>query len=99
MFVVNLPERVNESWSMDFVADQFNNSRRFRVLAEVEDFSRTRVSRFLNLLIKTVVNLKGLLVSMVLNLRLRPFYFEQSDRCKAEFHSNEQAEKTLLSKT
>lgn len=66
MLVMDLPERVNERWSMDFVADQLSNGRRFRVLNIVDDFSRemvgqltefsisgARVSRFLTQLIDT----------------------------------------------
>ncbi|KZZ37872.1 transposase [Oleiphilus sp. HI0117] len=63
---MDLPARVNERWSMDFVADQLSNGRRFRVLNVVDDFSRemvdqltefsisgARVSRFLTQLIET----------------------------------------------
>lgn len=66
MLVMDLPVRVNERWSMDFVADQLSNGRRFRVLNVVDDFSRemvgqltefsisgARVSRFLTQLIET----------------------------------------------
>lgn len=35
-----LPSRANERWSLDFVSDAFTDSRRFRVLAVVDDFSR-----------------------------------------------------------
>ena len=61
MLVMDLPVRVNERCSMDFVADQLSKGRRFRVLNDVDDFSRemvgqltefsiseARVSRFLN---------------------------------------------------
>ena len=34
------PERVNEHWSMDFVADQLDNGRRFRILTIVDNYSR-----------------------------------------------------------
>jgi len=33
-----VPDRVNERWSMDFVSDQLENGRRFRVL-KIVDFS------------------------------------------------------------
>ena len=33
-------DRVNERWSIDFVADQLANGRRFRVFNVVDDFSR-----------------------------------------------------------
>ena len=35
-----VPDRVNERWSVDFVADQLVNGRRFRVFNVVDDFSR-----------------------------------------------------------
>lgn len=34
------PERVNQHWSMDFVADSLFNGRRLRVLTVVDDFSK-----------------------------------------------------------
>jgi len=38
-----VPDAVNQRWSMDFVADQLANGRRFRVLNVVDDFSREYV--------------------------------------------------------
>ena len=35
-----LPSGPNERWSLDFVSDCFSNSRRFRILAIVDDFTR-----------------------------------------------------------
>ncbi|WP_154674525.1 IS3 family transposase [Mesorhizobium erdmanii] len=35
-----VPGRMNERWSLDFVSDAFTDSRRFRVLAVVDDFTR-----------------------------------------------------------
>ena len=35
-----VPDRPNERWSLDFVHDAFTDSRRFRVLAVVDDYSR-----------------------------------------------------------
>lgn len=34
------PERVNQHWSMDFVADSLFNGRRLRILTVVDDFSK-----------------------------------------------------------
>ena len=34
------PQRVNERWSMDFVADSIVNGRRFRALTIVDDYTR-----------------------------------------------------------
>ena len=35
-----LPNGPNERWSLDFVSDAFTDSRRFRILAIVDDFTR-----------------------------------------------------------
>jgi putative transposase len=35
-----LPNAANERWSLDFVSDAFTDSRRFRVLAVVDDYTR-----------------------------------------------------------
>jgi putative transposase len=35
-----LPARPNQRWSLDFVSDAFADSRRFRILAVVDDFTR-----------------------------------------------------------
>jgi putative transposase len=35
-----MPEGPNERWSLDFVSDAFTDSRRFRILAAVDDFTR-----------------------------------------------------------
>lgn len=35
-----LPQGMNERWSLDFVSDALTDSRRFRVLAVVDDFTR-----------------------------------------------------------
>jgi putative transposase len=37
---MTLPEAANQRWSLDFVSDALSNSRRFRVLAVVDDFTR-----------------------------------------------------------
>ena len=38
--VIPAPERPNQKWSMDFVADSTVTGRRFRALAIVDDYSR-----------------------------------------------------------
>jgi putative transposase len=35
-----LPQAANQRWSLDFVADQLTNGRRFRILTVVDDFTR-----------------------------------------------------------
>jgi putative transposase len=35
-----LPERLNQRWSLDFIADTLSDGRRFRILCVVDDFSR-----------------------------------------------------------
>jgi transposase InsO family protein len=37
---IALPNGPNERWSLDFVSDAFTDSRRFRILAIVDDFTR-----------------------------------------------------------
>jgi putative transposase len=37
---IALPSGPNERWSLDFVSDAFTDSRRFRILAIVDDFTR-----------------------------------------------------------
>jgi putative transposase len=35
-----IPQGANQRWSLDFLSDQLSNSRRFRILAVVDDFTR-----------------------------------------------------------
>ena len=37
---LGLPKKINERWSMDFVADRLDNGRRFRILAVMDLFTR-----------------------------------------------------------
>jgi putative transposase len=37
---MGLPSAPNQRWSLDFLADQLGNGRRFRILAVINDFSR-----------------------------------------------------------
>ena len=37
---IALPQAPNQRWSLDFVADQIADGRRFRILAVVDDFTR-----------------------------------------------------------
>jgi putative transposase len=37
---MTLPQAPNQRWSLDFVSDTFTDSRRFRILAVVDDFTR-----------------------------------------------------------
>lgn len=39
---------VNQRWSMDFVADQMANGRRFRILNIVDEYSREVVSQLVS---------------------------------------------------
>jgi transposase InsO family protein len=43
---LEVPSHANQRWSMDFVADQLSNGRRFRVLNIVDDFTREMVDQF-----------------------------------------------------
>ena len=42
---MEVPLRVNQRWSMDFVSDRLSNGRRFRVLNVVDDYSREMVGQ------------------------------------------------------
>jgi putative transposase len=42
---IELPNKVNQRWSMDFVSDQLSDGRRFRLLNVVDDFSRECVGQ------------------------------------------------------
>src|SRR5271157_1266635 len=37
---MTLPIRINQRWSLDFIADTLSDGRRFRILCVVDDFSR-----------------------------------------------------------
>ena len=37
---MTLPQGPNQRWSLDFVSDTLTDSRRFRILAVVDDFTR-----------------------------------------------------------
>ena len=41
-----LPDIVNQRWSMDFVADQLSDGRRFRVLNVIDDYSRECIGQW-----------------------------------------------------
>jgi putative transposase len=43
-----VPTAPNQRWSMDFVSDQLSNSRRFRVLNVVDDYSREMVGQLVS---------------------------------------------------
>lgn len=45
---LDLPERRNERWSVDFVSDQLANGRRFRVFNVVDDFTRECILQILD---------------------------------------------------
>lgn len=46
--VLDIPSRLNERWSMDFVADQLSCGRRFRVLNVVDDHSRECIGQLVD---------------------------------------------------
>ena len=41
---LNVPKKVNEDWSMDFMSDRLENGRRFRILNIIDLFSRESLS-------------------------------------------------------
>ena len=58
---MSVPLTVNERWSMDFVADQLSNGRRFRVLNIMDDFSREMLGQL------TAVSITGQQVARFLD--------------------------------
>jgi len=58
---MELPNRANQRWSMDFVADQLSSGRRFRVLNIVDDFTREMVGQLVS------VSINGAMVARFLN--------------------------------
>lgn len=46
---LEVPQRANERWSLDFVHDQLSDSRRIRVLNIVDDYSRVCVGQLVDL--------------------------------------------------
>ena len=45
---MEVPSAINQRWSMDFVADQLSNGRRFRVLNIEDDFTREMVGQLVS---------------------------------------------------
>ena len=45
---MEVPLKVNQRWSMDFVSDQLSSGRRFRVLNVVDDYSREMVGQLVS---------------------------------------------------
>jgi putative transposase len=45
---MDVPSRLNQRWSMDFVSDQLSSGRRFRVLNVVDDYSREVVGQLVS---------------------------------------------------
>jgi putative transposase len=62
---MQVPVRVNECWSMDFVSDQLSSGRRFRILNVVDDYSREMVGQLVS------VSISGLQVARFLSQLLQ----------------------------
>lgn len=58
---MEVPSRANERWSMDFVADQLSNGRRFRIFNVVDDFTREMVGQLVS------VSINGQMVARFLS--------------------------------
>jgi putative transposase len=44
---MTLPQKMNQRWSMDFVADQLSGGGRFRVLNVIDDYSRECIGQLI----------------------------------------------------
>ena len=64
---MEVPDAVNQRWSMDFVSDQLASGRRFRVLNIVDDFSRESVAQVVDF------SISGARVARELDRLGRPF--------------------------
>lgn len=69
---IEVPTRVNERWSMDFVSDQLASGRRFRVLNVVDEFSREVVGQLVSVSISGRQVARFLDRLLELELRGRP---------------------------
>jgi putative transposase len=45
---MGVPVERNQRWSMDFVFDQLSNGRRFRVLNQIDDYSREVIDQLVS---------------------------------------------------
>ena len=72
---MTVPQGVNQRWSLDFVSDALIDSRRFRILAVIDDFSRECLA--LELPLPTGTEIGGLMPSCFgdprTGFRLMPF--------------------------
>ena len=67
---MEVPSEVNQRWSMDFVADQLANGRRFRVLNVVDDFSRELIGQLVSVSING--NMVARFLDQLMEIRKRP---------------------------
>lgn len=67
---MEVPSNVNQRWSMDFVADQLANGRRFRVLNIVDDFSRELIGQLVSVSING--NMVSRFLDQLMETRTRP---------------------------
>lgn len=67
---MEVPNEVKQRWSMDFVADQLANGRRFRVLNVVDDFSRELIGQLVSVSING--NMVSRFLDQLMETRKRP---------------------------
>ncbi len=67
---MEVPSRLNQRWSMDFVSDQLANGRRFRTLNVVDDYSREMVGQLVCVSISGRQVARSL--SQLIGMRARP---------------------------
>ena len=67
---MDVPSAANQRWSMDFVADQLSNGRRFRVLNVVDDFTREMVGQLISVSISG--RMVGRFLTDLIEARSRP---------------------------
>ena len=67
---MEVPNEVKQRWSMDFVADQLANGRRFKVLNVVDDFSRELIGQLVSVSING--NMVSRFLDQLMETRKRP---------------------------
>jgi putative transposase len=84
-----LPQGLNQRWSLDFVSDALANSRRFRILAVVDDFTRECLALVVD------NSLSGIRVARELDriagFRGYPGMFVSDNGCRVALHRTRQA--------
>ncbi len=75
-----IPQGRNQRWSLDFVSDALIDSRRFRILAVVDDFTRECLVLIVDTSILGIRAAREL--DRIVEMRGRPVMIEGNDKCR-----------------